>query len=82
MRRMQPHNHHPPRRYQQMLMRRTTPPNNRDNDVTELRHDEHPCKYCGTIWTSESAMERCDCGDTTATLSPSKSRVRYDLGYD
>lgn len=40
------------------------------------------CEECGTGYYSESAMERCDCGDTTATLSPSKQRVRYDLGYD
>lgn len=65
-----------------MRLRSTTPPKHKGVIVTELHHDEHPCDYCGTIWASESACERCDCGDTTATLSPSKSRVRYDLGYD
>lgn len=82
MRRMQPHHHQTHSRDQQMRLRSTTPRKHRDNDVSELHHDEHPCDYCGTGYYSESAMERCDCGDTTATLSPSKSRVRYDLGYD
>lgn len=47
-------------------------------------HEEvvYVCNGCDTGYHSESAMERCDCGDTTATLSPSKNRVRYDLGYD
>lgn len=40
------------------------------------------CEDCGTGWNSEAAMERCDCGDTTATLSPSKHRISYDLGYE
>lgn len=48
----------------------------------DLEDDTFICEECGTGYYSESACERCDCGDTTATLSPSKNRVRYDLGYD
>ena len=47
-----------------------------------LDDDTFICEDCGTGWTSESAMERCDCGDTTATLSPSKQRISYFLSYD
>ena len=51
--------------------------------VTATFHpNEYVCLGCDLIWNSEAAAERCDCGDTTATLSPSKNRVRYDLGYD
>ncbi|WP_396657134.1 hypothetical protein [Microbacterium oxydans] len=51
--------------------------------TNQLHDNEHPCDYCGTIWNNgRSADDCCTDGDNLTGYSPSKTRVRYDLGYD